>query len=226
MATIPGPDAEFDHDIHLKVLYVNANLADLGLTSPDVAPLTDSLANWDLKYPEHLAAQEAAKIKREDKDDARFGKPDGLETVWRALRKRIASFTGLTNAQRAALGIPIAGEPEHPAVVSPPTSRPVGKLNTSERLRQILSWIDEMTGKKAKPSGINAAEIWIAITAQNDPIPPVENFEFLALDTESPYVKEFDSADAGKVANYIIRWVHRDGSTGSWSEIVRATIVG
>ena len=39
-------------------------------------------------------------------------------------------------------------------------------------------------------------------------------------------LKEFGSPDSGKVANYIIRWIHRDGSHGSWSEIARATVVG
>jgi len=46
------------------------------------------------------------------------------------------------------------------------------------------------------------------------------------VNSESPYTKEFTAADAGNVANYIIRWIHRDGSHGTWTEIARATIVG
>ena len=226
MSDIPNSDADFNIDVHLKSIYISANLAALGLTAPDVANFTTALTNWDTAYADHQLAQETGKAKRAAKDSARYAKAGGLETEYRALRRRIAAYPGLTDEHRAALGLPIEGEPEHPAVSSPPSSRPVLTIDHSERLHHKLRWRDEASGKVARPAGIVAAEIFFIITAQGDPIPAVESFQFLALDTESPNAKDFTSADAGKIANYIARWIHRDGSHGGWSEIARATIVG
>ena len=42
----------------------------------------------------------------------------------------------------------------------------------------------------------------------------------------TPYVAEYDGADAGKMAHYMLRWRMRDGSTTAWAETVSATITG
>jgi hypothetical protein len=45
-----------------------------------------------------------------------------------------------------------------------------------------------------------------------------------ALDTATPYVVEYTSADAGKTASYMLRWVNTRDEKGPWSQTVSATI--
>ena len=40
----------------------------------------------------------------------------------------------------------------------------------------------------------------------------------------TPYTAEFDGADGGKQAHYMLRWVDTRGETGPWSETATATI--
>jgi hypothetical protein len=76
--------------------------------------------------------------------------------------------------------------------------------------------------RKAKPAGVMGAEIWAKI----GPTPPVDPSEltFLAVDTRTPYTTDFDGADGGKQAHYMLRWVNTRGETGPWSETATATI--
>ena len=49
---------------------------------------------------------------------------------------------------------------------------------------------------------------------------------FLATDTRTRYVAQFDQADAGKTAYYWLRWENTKGETGPRSAMVSATITG
>ena len=75
---------------------------------------------------------------------------------------------------------------------------------------------------KGKPAGVMGAEIWVKI----GPTPPVDPSEltFLSVDTRTPYTTDFDGADGGKQAHYMLRWVNTRGETGPWSETATATI--
>jgi hypothetical protein len=48
----------------------------------------------------------------------------------------------------------------------------------------------------------------------------------MTLDAATPYVAQFDGADAGKTIHYMLRWRMRDGSVTAWGETVGATITG
>ena len=56
--------------------------------------------------------------------------------------------------------------------------------------------------------------------------PPCRTSEltFLAVDARTPYLANFDGADAGKTAHYMLRWVSTTGEKGPWSETAIATI--
>ena len=50
------------------------------------------------------------------------------------------------------------------------------------------------------------------------------DLRFVAVDTNAPYVLNFDSADGGKI-NYVwMRWVSPTGERGPWSEQAQAKI--
>jgi len=49
---------------------------------------------------------------------------------------------------------------------------------------------------------------------------------FIALDTVSPYVANYEGKYGGVKAHYMLRWVTTRGGKGPWSEIVSSTIAG
>ena len=51
---IPGPDASFQAWQSNFVTYANANLAALGLTAPDMTPVTAAQTGWATAFPAHL----------------------------------------------------------------------------------------------------------------------------------------------------------------------------
>ena len=53
-----------------------------------------------------------------------------------------------------------------------------------------------------------------------------DTFRFVALDTQTPRRGglDFDAADGGKNAHYLLRWVNPTGEKGSWGETETATI--
>ena len=58
--------------------------------------------------------------------------------------------------------------------------------------------------------------------------PPVDplDYDFAALDTNTPKNWDFDPADAGQMAHWVGRWVNTRGEAGPWSDTVSATDVG
>jgi hypothetical protein len=92
-------------------------------------------------------------------------------------------------------------------------------------LRHVISFVDEQTpGSRAKPAGAMGCEVWVKV----GPTPPVDASEchYLATDTATPYTAEYEGADGGKIAHYMLRWVNTRGERGPWSQTVSATITG
>jgi hypothetical protein len=53
-----------------------------------------------------------------------------------------------------------------------------------------------------------------------------DDFAFIAIDTNTPYMNEFDPAQGGSMGHWVARWVNTRGETGPWSDVVSATIPG
>ena len=70
--------------------------------------------------------------------------------------------------------------------------------------------------------GVQGCEIWVKV----DGPPPADPSElkYLATDTRTPYLAEYDGSQAGKPAYYMLRWVSTRGETGPWSQTIAATI--
>ncbi|MBI5385411.1 MAG: hypothetical protein HZA90_12100 [Verrucomicrobia bacterium] len=86
----------------------------------------------------------------------------------------------------------------------------------------MIEFRDEGATRKAKPAGVMGAEIWRAVcgAAAVDP----GACQFLALDTETPYVADYPAALAGQRASYYLRWVNKQGQPGPWSDAFSALI--
>ncbi len=215
---IPRPDGGFDAWQANFVTYASANAAALGLDPlTDIPPLTAAQTAWSTDYAANTAAQAAAQAARQGKEGAR----SAYEGLIRPLVGVLQASAAVDNIERKALGITVPDTT--PTPVGPPTSRPVVTVDTSQRLQHSIAFADETTlTSRAKPDGVRGAQIWVKI---GDP-PPVDPDEltFLATDTRTPYVANFDGADANKVAHYMLRWESTRGDVGPWSETASATI--
>ena len=204
---IPTTDADFNTWQDNLLKYAGANLAALGLTAADLTPITAAQSAWTAAYSNHVAAQAAAKAASQTKDFAR----DSYEAFLRKLAQRIQTKPDLADSHRAALQITVR-ETQRTSV-GVPERRPVVNVNTSQRLRHTINFNDEKTPtRRAKPEGVMGREIWVKV---GDPVPTdPSQLRFLATDTATPYVAEYDGVDAGKVAHYMLRWVNRKGEAG------------
>lgn len=217
---IPNADAEFSAWLANFETYAAANLAGLGLVAGDVAPITAARTDWETKLAAHVAAAAAAQSARQAKDASRAT----AEGLVRPLVRRLQAAAAVDDAERAALGITVPDATPTPA--GPPTTRPVVKLDAAERLRHTVHFSDAATPtRKAKPAGVQGAEIWVAVLPVGQPPPSDPSaFRFETLDTRTPHTIEFDGADGGQNAHYILRWVSTRGEKGPWSETATATI--
>ncbi len=198
--------------------HASANAAALGLDPlVDIPPLTAAQGVWTTDRAAHTAAQAAAQAAREAKETAR----GGLEGVIRPLVARLQASSAVDDAERQALGITVRDT--IPTPVGPPLTRPVVKVDTSQRLQHTISFADELTPTRtAQPAGVRGAQVWVKI-GDPAPVDPSE-LTILATDSRTPYLATFDGADAEKVAHYMLRWESTRGETGPWSETASATI--
>ena len=215
---IPAPDGDFDTWQTNFLAYATANAAALGLDPlVDIPPLTTAQGTWTTDFAANASAQAAAQSAREGKDAAR----DAYVGLIRPLVLRLQASPDVDDTERAALGITVPDRIATPAPV--PTTRPVVKVDTSQRLRHEISFADATTPTRtAKPSGVRGAQIWVKI-GDPPPIGPSE-LTYLATDTRTPYTAMFGGADGGKTAHYMLRWENTRGEPGPWSETASATI--
>ena len=186
-----------------------------------MVPIVTERADFDAKMTANVTAQQTAQSARQAKDDSR----DALESLVRTLVKQLQASPDVDDTERAALGITVRDK-IRTAVAGDITSRPVGVVDTSQRLRHEIRFSDEATPtRRAKPKGVMGCEIWVKVTAPGEPSPvSADELSFVTLDTATPYTAEYDGKDGGKTAHYMLRWVKSSGDKGPWSETVSATI--
>jgi hypothetical protein len=214
---IPSSDADFDAWTTNFVENVVANAAALGISPAQVTSLQGGQADWSVKFPASNAAQAAVNSAVQAKNDSR----DGFEELIRELANIMQSSPQVTDAQRQSLGLNVRSTTR--TATGAPTSRPVATIDTSHRLRHTINFVDELTPtSRAKPDGVQGCEIWMKV---GDPAPAgPRDVHYLALDTRTPYIVEFDAADATKTAYYMLRWTSTRAEPGPWSATVSGTI--
>ena len=220
---IPERDAEFLSWSQTFMSNLLGNLEYLGLEAADVNSVDALFVSFQSFYYAHTSAQNAATAAREIKNSSR----QEAERAIRSLVRQLQVNPNVTDNMRAMLGITVPDR--NPSInTTGVDTRPLGKVDTSQRLRHAISFTDEATPtSRAKPDGVMGCEVWVKVlpTGEAAPSDPSE-LTFLALDTASPYVAEYPGAEAGKTAHYLLRWVKTNGEKGPWSETVSATIVG
>jgi len=217
---IPRGDNDFQAWADNFEGYVSVNAAAVGLDPADVAPITSGLSDFTSKLAANVTAQLAAQAASQAKKDSRAS----FETAIRAMVRQLQASPSVNDTERAAMGITVRD-----TTPTTPTggisTKPVGVVDTSQRLRHVLSFFDESTPtSRAKPAGIMGCEIWVKVAAPNEPPADPSELSFVGLDTKTPYTAEYGGADGGKTAHYMLRWVRSGGEKGPWSETVSATI--
>jgi hypothetical protein len=140
----------------------------------------------------------------------------------RSQRTQTRAKIDISNELLAAAGIPPKKASKTPS--PSPSSVPFALIELG-KLRHTIKFRDKQTpATSKKPDGMLGAEIWLKIGGE----PPVDNKEcqYLATDTATPFQWTFESADVGKTAWYLLRWISKNGDKGDWSDAVGATING
>jgi hypothetical protein len=214
---IPRTDADLIAWIRNFLDYANANLEALGLKSADTKALQEAATDFETNFNANNAAQASAQGSRQKKDESR----DALVALARSLARQLQATATVKDSHRESLGLNIKSTTRTAAAV--PTTRPVATVNTSQRLRHVISFgYEETPGSRAKPAGVMGAEVYVKI-GETPPVDPSE-CHYLATDTATPYTAEYDGTDSGKIAHYMLRWVNTRGERGPWSQTVSATI--
>lgn len=175
---------------------------------------------WRTTYAQHVQTRAAAEAATRQKDDARAA----YEAAAREAARAIQGYPGATDADRAAMGLPVRSTGRAPTPT--PTSAPIARVEVGDRLRHTIRFADESTPtRRAKPRGTIGAEVRLALVPAGEPAPTnPESLQFLTVSTNGATTAKFDSRDGGKTAVYMLRWVSAGGVTGPWSEAVSATV--
>lgn len=192
---------------------MTANPPVYGTSAPKIAALDALRVTFDTDVTAQVAAAAASKAATATKEGSRRPLIDAMRS-----HRDTAKASGATEAQMAATALPFGGEK-----VPPTATVPVGSVDTRDRLRHTRRWVEASTpDNKRRPRGAIGAEIFVKI---DGPPPTYEKqCTFLTLNSpparggvavfrrrgggSTPYVAEYDGADAGKMAHYMLRWRH------------------
>ncbi|MBX9735579.1 MAG: hypothetical protein K2X32_01520 [Phycisphaerales bacterium] len=238
---IPRPDADFSTWANHYAAAVKKWWAVQGLEETDLKPLNEALSTWNTDYAAHVAAQARAEAAAAAKRQARFGPPSAasapamvapsLESEARRIAAFIQSFPATTDAERAEIGIRV--RPRSRAAATTPTSAPLARVDSAQRLSHTLRFSDESTPtRRGKPKGVQGAEVWLALASPDAPPPPLNTeprhgqsgYRFIAQNARGTLQHTFASEDKGKTAYYALRWISTRGDKGPWSEVATATV--
>ncbi|HZN32298.1 MAG TPA: hypothetical protein VFB80_00715, partial [Pirellulaceae bacterium] len=190
-----------------------------GLVAADLTPVTTAQTAWNTGFAAQQTAQAAAEAATQTKDAQR----ESLVAAVRTVVRKIQATPAVTGSAKAAAGITVPDTTPTPS--GPPTTAPVGQVDTSQRLQHTVSFVDSATPtSKAKPAGVRGCEIWMKIGTP--PPAAAGDLVFVTLDTRTPHTIPFEGADGGKLVTYWLRWVSTRGETGPWSAAVGATVPG
>jgi hypothetical protein len=139
----------------------------------------------------------------------------------RALVGRIQSYPALTDTQRADLGITVYDGSQSP--LPAPATLPIVSVATIAPGSHGLRIVDELTpSSRSKPFGTAGCEIYV----KRGTTPPasINDCAFVGLQTRNQATVNHSSADNGKTAYYLGRWINKKGQPGPVSLVVSATI--
>lgn len=198
--------------------HITANAAGLNFDSGH----SDAIKDANDAFEATLDAWDALQLEEAGLSESKSTDRGTLLSKLRGQRNTLYADKTVSEATLAAAGIPPRDKTK---TASPaPSTAPLGWVDYG-KLKHTIHFRDSATpDKKAKPAGMLGCEIWRYIGTS---APTTESdFQYVATDTDSPYVSMFAMADAGKKVYYHLRWLSKSGERGEWSETIEATING
>lgn len=217
---IPRPDPAFDAWSANFWAALSNWWGEQGFDPEAIKDVEIAIDAWHDAYVAHVAAQAAAESARQAKDAARRA----AEAAIRPAVARLQVMPEITNANRAEFGISLRDTTRTPAPT--PTTAPMALVSGGGRLTHRLRLVDPATPtRRARPKGVARAEVFVVLTAPNDPAPSnIDLYKYVGGVSDGATTLSFGPADGGKQAHYITRWVSTTGETGPWSEATSVTI--
>lgn len=211
----PSKEAELDIYFRLVVAHITTHFIRLHVSETNKVAANEALKEWNIIFPLSQNSNIRTKSIVANKNSVR-------DTLMSILRKIYADIPQsiLTVEDRNAIGL--IERKSTRTTPAPPTTHPIGYINTINRLQHTISFTDE-DGSLAKPKGVRGCQIWCKV---GEPVTDVQELRFLATSSASPYVHKFDIPAAGKTVYYWLRWENTRGKTGPWSAAVNATVNG
>lgn len=235
---IPDPDAEFDEWIKNFVNQASQIGAQVGIPQSELDALDDAFNIWDVKYPAHTVAKNAAQAAKQEKDGAR----DDVESVARRVTGQFQTNPQVTDAQREILGITVRDT--EPTPLSPDyvqtLQTPLIIVDFSQPCRAIIH-VGTNPGDErnnAKPEHIAGVKIWLHLVNPSVNEAKAKNlskfleqldyqewheWNFVADATNSPYVHIIET-QVPITLDYKAQWFDSKMRLGPLGEAVRVTI--
>jgi hypothetical protein len=142
----------------------------------------------------------------------------------RLLVRRIQATPSVTPAQKTSLGITVPDHVRTP--VPPPTTRPVLSVaNISSRTLSIRLADETTPTRRAKPPGVDGAEVYSFAAAAGTP-PPADltAWQYKGLAKRADFNVPFDAGDVGKIGCVRAQWVSTRGANGPVSDEITGSI--
>lgn len=182
-----------------------------------VAELTASFNKWDTSYTGSIQQRDAARAAVVSKDENR----NGLEEMIRTIARQIQADPNVTDAEKAAAGLPVHSTARTPVAV--PTTAPSAVIDRTQVQEHTIRLFDDANPhRRSRPKGVMLCEI---IGFVGNVHPTEDQFRPFGLATRLTKVVSFSASDSGKTAWYRFRWVNRRGEEGPWSETFTAPIL-
>lgn len=216
---VPDADGDFDSWQGNWMTYAGANLAALGISATRFAELVALQLAWRTRYDNLGVITAQKEAATQFKVQARDPFQTALQDESQIVQKRSST----TNDQRAGLQITVPDTTRTP--VPPPTTAPVGRIETPSVRKHTVHFADSTTPtSKKKPDGVRGCQILMKIGAP--PPTSASEMEFVVTDPKTPHDISFEVADVGKTVYYWLRWENTRGEPGPWSAMISATITG
>ncbi len=201
------------YEAHIKANGASLNLG--GDDSSKIKDLNNALENT-LNQRDSLENQLDGLLEKKEID------VKNVRDELRRQRNVLYADSSLSDSALASAGLPPRDAVK---TASPkPSTAPIGWVDYG-KLKHTIHFRDSATpDKKAKPDGMQGCEIWHFIGA-NAPA-SADDYDYLATDSNSPYIVFYEASDAGKKVFYQLRWLSKSGERGEWSETIEATING
>lgn len=182
-----------------------------GELKAELEAFVEELDAYDQTQAEEAAALQAKNARRKS-----------IITKTRQHMKLMRATPGITNEKLAEANLDAYDTTKTASAA--PTTAPVGWVDYG-KLKHTIYFRDSATpDSEAKPKGMKGCEIW-RFTGNAAPVADGD-FDFVTLDSGSPYVAFYTLADAAKKVWYRLRWVSNGDEKGEWSETIEATING